>query len=419
MDRTLHPGTLMGQVDIPASKSQTIRALLIALFARGISTIHNPQVSSDTQACVDFCVKLGARTTYRFGTLILDSTDLRPADDLAIDCADSGTTLYFATALASTLGTRTSFKGDSSLEKRPARPLLSSLQDLGVTVDPSDSETAPYTVCGPLAGGHTSIRCMTSGYLSALLLACPLASSDTTIDVPLLQEKQNVLTTERWLKKQDIEFFRSDDMMHYTIRGNQKYHSFETSINGDFSSAAFFFCAAAMTGSTVTVNGIDSNSSQADRQIIPILEKMGCSVHTEGNSITLRGPARLKALDFDLNTVPDLLPPLAVAASFASGPVKLYNVPQARLKKSDRIKTIVQSINAIGGRAQEMRDGVTVFPIHSFCGTTVSSQNDPTVAMAMAIAALRNRGELTITSCECVDETFPSFFDRLSSLISV
>ncbi|MBP5552914.1 MAG: 3-phosphoshikimate 1-carboxyvinyltransferase, partial [Spirochaetales bacterium] len=170
MNRTLFPGSVWGQIDIPASKSQTIHALLIALFARGVSTITNPLFCSDTQACLDFCEKLGARISFSGNTLTVDSSDLEPRDGLEIDCKNSGTTLYFATALACSLGVDVRFTGDESLRQRPARALLSSLNDLGANVD-TEAETAPYRVCGPLLGGHTSIRCMTGQFLNALLLA--------------------------------------------------------------------------------------------------------------------------------------------------------------------------------------------------------------------------------------------------------
>ncbi|MBQ7282866.1 MAG: 3-phosphoshikimate 1-carboxyvinyltransferase, partial [Spirochaetales bacterium] len=181
MNKTLYPGSVWGQVDIPASKSQTIHALLLALFSRGVSTITNPLLCSDTQACLDFCTKLGACISYSDNTMVIDSSSLRPKDGLEIDCKNSGTTLFFATALSCALGVDIRFTGDDTLKRRPVRSLLSSLHDLGANVDPT-IEYAPYSICGPLLGGHTSIRCMTGQYLTALLLAAPLAKEDITID---------------------------------------------------------------------------------------------------------------------------------------------------------------------------------------------------------------------------------------------
>ena len=417
METLLHPGSVWGQVDIPASKSQTIHALLIALFSRSVSVITNPLLCSDTQACLDFCTKLGATIRYSDETMVVDSTNLNPRDGLEIDCKNSGTTLYFATALACTLGVDIRFTGDSSLQRRPVRPLLSSLHDLGANADP-DIENAPYSVCGPLTGGHTSIRCMTGQFLNALMLAAPLAKEDTTIDVFLLRERSAVRTTEIWLEKQGIDFFRDDDMIHYTIRGNQSYKPLETDINGDFSLAAFFFCAAAITASTITITHLDAKSSQADREILDILSSMGCSVRSEGHTVTLTGPSRLKAIDIDMSGIPDLLPALAVTSCFASGPVKLSSISHNVSKGTGKRSSIIASnINALGGQVQELQDSLVIYPVHSLCGgTAVQCYDDSRIAMAMALASLKCTQGLTIEGCECVDERYPGFFNDFRSV---
>ena len=417
MNTTLFPGSVWGQVDIPASKSQTIHALLIALFSRGTSTITNPLLCSDTQACLDFCTKLGATIRYSDETMVVDSTNLNPRDGLEIDCKNSGTTLYFATALACTLGVDIRFTGDSSLQRRPVRPLLSSLHDLGANADP-DIENAPYSVCGPLTGGHTSIRCMTGQFLNALMLAAPLAKEDTTIDVFLLRERSAVRTTEIWLEKQGIDFFRDDDMIHYTIRGNQSYKPLETDINGDFSLAAFFFCAAAITASTITITHLDAKSSQADREILDIFSSMGCSVRSEGHTVTLTGPSRLKAIDIDMSGIPDLLPALAVTSCFASGPVKLTSISHNVSKGTGKRSSIIASnINALGGQVQELPDSLVIYPVHSLCGgTAVQCYDDSRIAMSMALASLKCTQGLTIEGCECVDERYPGFFNDFRSV---
>ena len=418
MNKTFFSGSVWGQVDIPASKSQTIHTLLIALFARGVSSIQNPLICSDTEACIDFCRKLGARISMENDIMTVDSTNLDPKDGIEINCRNSGTLLYFATALACTLGVEIRFTGDRALLKRPVKPLLTSLHDLGANVD-VDTENPPYSVCGPMTGGHTSIRCTTGQYLTSLLLAAPLCRKDTTIDVHLLKEKAATRTTEMWLEKQNIEFFRDDEMYHYTIRGNQFYRPFETDINGDFSLAAFFFCAAAITSSTVTVTHLDAKSSQADRAILDILSDMGCSVRSEGHFVSLTGPSRLKAIDIDVGGTPDLLPALAVTACFASGPVRFSNVMHNAMKgPQQRSSTIAYNINAIGGNAQVLRDSLVVYPISAFSGAdTVQSFEDPRIAMAMAVAALRSTHGLTIQGFECVDQPFPDFQDKFSSVV--
>lgn len=439
MNKTVYPGSVWGRVDIPASKSQTIHALLIALFAKGKSIITNPLFCADTEVCMSFCRALGAKVYFceaksateeesgqgnnDEGMLVVDSSELNPVKDLVVDCRSSGTTLYFATALSCSLGVRVRFTGDRSLGSMPAKALLGSLKDLGADVDLV--EGVPYCVRGPLRGGHTSIRCMMGPHLNALLLACPLCQSDTTIDVHLLREKAGVRTTEIWLEKQGINFFRDRDMRHYTIRGGQVYKPLEADINGDFSLAAFFFCAAAITGMTITIGHLDCNSSQADRAILDILTKMGCNVRVEGHSVTLTGPSRLKAVDMDLGETPDLITPLAVTASFASGPVRMSNVSHGMMRGlRERSSAIAQCINSVGGRVQDLGDSLVVYPVEVFgensCGNgsaVVKGFDDPRVAMAMAIAALRSANGITIENSECVDQTYPRFFEQFQSVV--
>ena len=209
-------------------------------------------------------------------------------------------------------------------------------------------------------------------------------------------------------------------MNHYTVVGNQKFRPLEADINGDFSLAAFFFCAAAITGSTITVTHLDAKSSQADRAILDILANMGCSVRSEGHTVTVTGPFRLKAMDIDLSGTPDLLPALAVTACFASGPVRLLNVSHNIIKGyKERSSTIALNINELGGRAQVLEDSLVIYPISTFSGaSSVRSFGDPRIVMAMTLASLKCAKRLTIEDSECIEMTFPSFFEKFSNILA-
>ncbi len=424
MDITLRPARICGTIDIPGSKSHTIRALLIALFANGVSTLHNALDSQDTQACIELCRRLGARITFKTDipvpSLVIDSSNIAKGQksEVCIDCANSGTTLYLASAMCAAGCTSKSirFSGDEQLLKRPIEPLLESLRDLGATIEPKDSTTIPFTIHGPLDGGRTSIECRTSQYLSALLLACPMAQSDSTIEVPLLNEKPYVRMTQYWLGKQKMDYSYNDELSLFHIKGNQSYKPFEEHIGGDYSSATFFFCAAAMTGGTITVNGLDRSDPQGDKAVLSVLEQMGCTVEWSGSGVTLNGPQRLKAGEFDLNDIPDALPALAVASCFADGETKLYNVKQARLKETDRIATMAHCINELGGSAVELDDGLEIHPVESFTAKEIDGCNDHRIAMSMALASLRSAGSLTIRGAQAAAVTFPTFFELLAKV---
>ena len=428
MDITLQATPVGGTITIPASKSQTIRALLLATFAKGTSIIHNPLDSQDTRSCILACKAFGAELTPLSTQADTGVHALRvqgfgpPRQSATIDCGNSGTTLYLAAGMAANSSRAITFTGDEQLRRRPIGNLLASLSDLGATIQRTPEGLLPayppFTIHGPLAGGKTSITCHTSQHLSALLLGAPLAESDSDIEVPLLNEKPYVHITLAWLRSQQISYTHNDDLSHFTILGGQRYKPFEAMVNGDFSSAAFFFCAAAISGGSITVQGLDQNDPQGDKEILPILEAMGCTIRWQGNAVTVTGPPKgsLKGGEYDLNAMPDALPILAVTACFAKGTTKLGNVPQARIKETDRIAVMYKNLTAMGSQVEELPDALVVQGTGTLRGGECDGFDDHRIIMAMAIASLACTDSITIHGIDAVDVTFPTFFQLLDSI---
>ena len=425
MNKTITPGKLSGSIPVPASKSHTIRALLVASLAEGESRIIRPLDSADTRSCIATCTALGADIRY-------EGTDLRvkgTGGNLAvpsgtIDVGNSGTTLYLAMSIAALADGTVRFDGDSQIRSRPVKNLLGALRNLGVKAETEKGNgCAPLTVTGPLTGGTTSISCPTSQYLSSLLLACPIAPGDTVIHVPLLHEQPCVEMTLRWLDEQGIRYENSE-FRRFRVPGNQYYRSFEKPVPADFSSATFFLVAAAVTGSKLFLEGLDMDDSQGDKAVVRMMEKMGCRIIVEKTGIGITGPGhpenpgKLKAYDFDLNATPDALPAMAVAGCYAEGTTRLLNVPQARLKETDRISVMHQELVKMGAHIEELHDGLVIrgrsgTPGGSLTGTTVHGHGDHRVVMALAIAGLGAEGNTTVDTAEAVDITFPGFFALL------
>ncbi len=422
-DITLNPSTASGMITIPASKSQTIRALLIATFANGRSIIRNPLHSQDTESCMKACKSLGASIEQvDANTLILDSTNVIRSTTVpcTIDCGNSGTTLYLACGMVASLKRPVTFTGDEQLCSRPVGPLLDALEDLGVCVTYAGDKKGypPFTIEGPIRGGETSIECPTSQYLSGLLLACAMAEDTCIIDVPLLYEKPYVSITLSWLHRQGITHGGSRDMQHYVIPGNQHFVPFDEQIAGDFSSASFFFCAAAVCGSSITVDGLDPDDPQGDKQILSILQEMGCTVQWNGHSVTVTGPENGELLGgtFDLNPIPDALPVLAAISCFSKQTITLSNVPQARIKETDRIAVMCRLLRLLGAQITELEDGMVIHGHGFLLGGTVEGFGDHRVIMSLAIASLRCNKPLTILGIDAVEVTFPTFFELLASI---
>ena len=408
---------LSGKIIIPSSKSQTIRALLISVFSRGVSYIKHPLISDDTESCINAVKAMGADVIIlENGDITVDATyAFSDMDELSIDAGNSGTTEYLSLPMLSSLGIQVNIDGDDMLRKRPLKPLLDALESLGAETE-STNGFPPASIRGPLDGGECTIECKTSQYLSGLLLGAPLAIGDSHIKCSVLFEKPYVKMTLKWLDDQGIKYRISDDLEEVWVKGGQSYKPLDTYIEGDFSSASFFFVAAAIHGTEVTVEGLDKNSTQGDKEILNILEKMGCSIKWNGMAVTVKGPEKLKGGVFDLNAIPDTLPALSVVAAFAEGDTILENVEQARIKETDRIKVMRENLNQLGVEAEERRDALIVHGKGSVKGGKAKGYGDHRVIMALAILGTKTEEETEIDDVSAASVTFPTFFDLLEKL---
>ena len=412
------PGPVVGTITIPASKSHTIRGLLMATLAEGRSALLRPLHSTDTLSCVDACRALGAHIDTDDGSeWLVTGTAGRPtAPADSVDVGNSGTTLYLAMSVAALASGLTRFVGDEQIQRRSATPLLQALRELGATAESEEpGGCAPLTVGGGVNGGLLTVECPTSQYLSSLLIACPLARGDTTIIVPELNEAPYVAITLSWLDILGIRYTAADDFSKFIIPGRQHYSRFQRTIPADFSSATFFLVAAAITGSSLTLRGLDMHDAQGDKAVVGMLKKMGCTVTTDADGLTIQGPARLQGATFDLNATPDALPAMAVAGCFAEGETRLVNVPQARIKETDRIAVMAKELASLGATVQELPDGLIIRGrwLH---GGQVNGHDDHRIVMAMAVAGLAAQGPITVTSAESAGVTFPGFAELLASV---
>ena len=454
---------------MPSSKSHSIRALLIAGAADGTSTIENLLDIADTASCITALRTLGVtvsvlsrsetgmtvKVTPPPGGMLTPTPPAgRAATDPAIptaatrpvtiDVGNSGTTLYLLTAMSAIRPGGVCFDGDESIRLRSAALLLNAVQDLGGTVHsgtigttdttgtpgPRSDGCAPYCVEGPLKPGRSiTIESPTSQYLSALLLAAPLIPNTpipaappaapptpTHIHVVLLNEHPYVDMTCWWLDQQNITYHRHgyDD---FTIPPGQHYRPLSVQLPGDYSSATFWFTAAAITGTPITVDGLAPDDVQGDKAVLDILQHLGCTVSwsTTGTAaVTVSGTPR-RGGTFDLNAMPDALPALTTLACFAPEAVTLTNVPQARQKETDRIAVMTRELRKLGAVITEFPDGLKVEPkvLHS---GTVDSHGDHRIAMALAVGALGATGPVTITGADAAEVTYPAFYTHLRAL---
>jgi len=447
----INPHRFSGSVKIPASKSHTIRQILIASLADGVSEIKYPLDSLDTRSCAAACRAFGAEITEHRAP---DPDNPNPADEKGekliswkvtgnsafkkgdshlfhIDVGNSGTTLYLALAVAGLQTGPVEFTGDEQIKRRSAAPLLEALAGLGVFCE-SNNGCAPITIKGPWKGGKVSLPCPTSQYLSALLIASPLAPAGvvTEIEVPLLNERPYIEMTLSYLRAHGIIFKVSPNFSHFVISGGSSWKPFSSSVPGDFSSAAFPAAAAAITGGPVTLLGLDLRDTQGDKFFLEMLKSMGCEVQwnekgENGPSCTVSRNGPLRGGTFDLNETPDLLPAAAVTAAFAQGDTALVNVAHARIKETDRIAAMAEELAKLGVKCTERPDGLVIhgkalspqkealspprFPV-------IDSRGDHRIVMAFAAAALGSSVPIEITQVESAAVTYPGFLDLLGAV---
>lgn len=417
MKLTVRPSKLRGRVAIPGSKSHTMRAVAIASLAEGESTIRAPMNSQDTRSAVACYRALGAEIDAEDGEVwrIRGLAGRVKTPTGVIDVDNSGTTLRLAVSSSALLSEGLAvFTGDGQIRRRPIGPLLDALNRLGAEARSTRGNGCAPVVIGPrMVGGHTSIEAVTSQYLSSLLINCPLAQRDTEIDVTVLNEAPYVQLTLDWLDAQGIEYERRG-LEWFGIRGGQCYHGFDRAVPADFSSATFFLCAAAIADADITLTGLDMSDSQGDKAVLDYLGAMGAAVDITPDGIHVKRGS-LTGAEIDMNATPDALPAIAVVGCFAKGTTRLVNVPQARLKETDRISVMAEELSKLGARCEELPDGLVVHE-STLAGGHVSGHHDHRVVMALSMAGLAGSDQMTVDTAEAVNVTFPEFPDLMRSI---
>ncbi|MHB1001971.1 MAG: 3-phosphoshikimate 1-carboxyvinyltransferase [Armatimonadota bacterium] len=409
--------SLTGLVRIPASKSHTIRAVALGSLASGSSRVINPLGSSDTESAVQAYQSFGAKISTVGNTYAIEGLSGIPGvPDDVINVGNSGTSMYIAMGTAALTRSWTVFTGDAQIRNRPAEPLLKALVDLGAEGFSTRGDgRPPLAVRGPLKGGSTTLDgSMTSQYLTSLLINCPFAHGDSEIFVQNLVEIPYVEMTLKWLDDAGIRYER-DGFERFFIPGNQSCRPFEKAIPGDFSSATFFLCAAAITGAQIEVYGLDLNDTQGDKGVIDILRQMGVVIEPAySGGFTVKG-GQLTGGEFDLSSMPDALPALAATACYAEGTTRLVNVAQARLKETDRIRVMREELTKMGALIRELPDGLEIVGCQ-LQAATLRGHGDHRVVMALAIAGLGCDDWTQIDTAESIDVTFPNFIELMQGV---
>ena len=399
-----------GRVSAPSSKSYTIRGLMCAALAKGESEIIRPLSSDDTEAAIDVLSRVGVRIRKEADLWRVGGGDFHePSADLF--CGESATTLRFMTAICSLIPGKCRLVVGPSLAGRPVKPLVQALRQLGVNSS-CQGEVAPVVVKGgKLRGGVTELPGnISSQFVSALLLIAPFAEEGVVIRLTTpLESKPYVLMTLDCLKNFGIEVSQAPDGFEIA---KQTYKPTEYEVEGDWSSASYFLALGATSGE-VEVANLNPESLQGDKMMLNFLREMGALVEVNQNSITVR-KSRLNAIRADLSDCIDLLPTMAVLAAAADGVSEFVGIERARIKESNRVAAVKEGLERRGVTVIDERNRLTVAG-SKLKGSVIDSKGDHRIAMTFSILGSLV-GDTVINEAECVNKTFPEFWDILKDI---
>jgi 3-phosphoshikimate 1-carboxyvinyltransferase len=436
---TVQKSKIKGEITAPPSKSYTHRAIAIASLGRK-SNIFYPLISEDTKATFNAAECLGAVVELEHNEksrkITIEGTEGKPktAQDV-INVENSGTTLRFFTAISSLCDCDGAavLTGDASLRNRPNLPLLKSLNDLGSEAFSTKGDgTAPIVVKGGLKGGETAMDAsISSQFISALLIACPLAEKKSYIVANNLTSVPYMRMTLEVLEKARVEvpFSHSgptttkskENNYFFTVEGGRRYELGKFTVPGDFSSSSYLLAAAAITNSEIKISNL-LPSAQGDSRIVKILNEMGADIRwdTGRGIVEVKGVEEdgLKGIKVDMGENPDLVPTIAVLGAVADGTTEITGVAHLRYKETDRLRFLTEELRKMGTKIEEKKDGLRIEgeKRKELKATKVYSHNDHRLAMALCIAALSASGETVIEGAECVKISYSSFFSDILDL---
>ncbi|MDR3197310.1 MAG: 3-phosphoshikimate 1-carboxyvinyltransferase [Planctomycetaceae bacterium] len=438
MDRLIIPleGTLDAAVVLPGSKSMTNRALILAALSEGTTVLEGVLDSEDTQVLFDALRQLGLEIEHRSNRQIriTGTRGIFPNRSAEIYVGNSGTTARFLTALLAFSDGKYRIYGKPRMHERPIRDLIDALQSLGAKICYDEKAGFPplsfsgadqqssVTVSGvKRAKSATVSGSVSSQFLSALLMAAPLAAQSGNVELHVsgnLVSKPYIRMTLEMMKSFGVVAEAVGDFETFRFAAGTAYQTPETyRIEPDASGASYFFAAAAICGGSVTVLGLSRQSLQGDVAFVDCLEKMGCEVQRQHDSITVSRSVEtpLRGISVDMNSLSDTAQTLAVTALFAEGITEITNIEHVRFKETDRIADLATELRRFGAAAEERPDGLRITPPQQLIPATVETYDDHRMAMSFSVAGLRLRG-VVIKNPECTRKTFPDFFDLLDSL---
>jgi 3-phosphoshikimate 1-carboxyvinyltransferase len=409
---------LHATVTAPPSKSYSVRALLLAAMSDGTTTVTNCLDADDTRYALEALRTLGFDVAGTFQReIFIGPRKSMSANEVPIFVGNAGTAMRFFTGwLAFTPG-RFLLQGEERMHERPIGDLVEVLLQIGAEVEYAGAEGfPPVRIRGKkMRGGFdVTISAETSSqFVSALMIGGATLPDGITLRSATMASGPYIDITADILTTFGAQVTRDGNGIH--VRAGRLALP-EYRVEGDYSSASYWFAAAAATRGTMRVRGLAVPTAQGDSGFLDILSQMGCTVSVGEDEIVVTGTATLRGGTFDCNATPDIVPTLAAIAPLASSPVEIVNVANLRVKESDRLATVTSELRRLGATVEERPDSLLIQPGWSDEPAVIETHNDHRIAMAFAIAGLA-RGNVTIGKEQVVSKSYPRFWRTLDEAV--
>lgn len=436
--------TLFGNIVVPGSKSHTIRALILASLAEGVSHISNPLPSADCLSASKAIQEIGAKVDFDNENNIWTVTGAGKNVHLpsnVVDVGNSGSVLYFFTPICATFEGWSIFTGDSSIRKRPILHLLEALKQLGANcyVSRPEENAPPALVQGPIKAGKVVTDGRLSQYISGLMMASTLMDGKLEIELTDPKEVPYLDMTKYWLESLGVQVEMSSDYKKISVSGPYQLKAFDKAIPSDWEAVAFPLIAALISDSKIVIDNVDGSGTQGDDAIVSVLQSVGADIqwNKDTSQLFVTGGNRLstenlpdKTLRVNLAGFPDAICALAVIACFIEGKTVLEDIGVCRRKETDRIKVMKSELEKLGAKVEEGEDFMAIYghspilpdgsdnPEFTLHGGNVESYDDHRVAMSLACfgLGLKEEESVIINDAECCSVSFPGFFDVMNKI---
>ena len=402
MDIRITPSSVSGSIEGIASKSFAHRALICACLAKGESKIKINTTSADIEATVDCLRNLGA-VIEKNGVTYTVTPIGALSENATVDCGESGSTIRFLLPVICALGINAEIHGRGRLPERPLSPLKEELIRMGARI----SDSFPLAVSGKISAGEYTLRGdVSSQFVTGLLMALSYLGGGVIKLLPPVQSRPYIDITLEVLRTFGADIREENNTFYINP---SPLNGCDFTVEADWSNAAFPLCMGAQ------VTGLNPDSTQGDKAITDVLEKMGAEITRNGGSFRA-DLSSLHGCRIDASDIPDAVPVIAAVAATASGETVIYNAERLRIKESDRIMTTAAMLRALGGDVTETDDGLIIRGKENLSGGETESFNDHRIAMAAAVASLKCKGDVIIRNADAVNKSYPSFFDDFNKL---